>query len=65
MIIVAGAVLLTGAMLVSGGVVLALQSPPGRRPGIAMSICGGVLMLLAAFALFLSLVAIIPGAVRP
>jgi len=52
-------------MLVSGGVVLALQSPPGRRPGIVMSICSGVLMLLAAFALFLSLVAIIPGAVRP
>ena len=53
MIIVAVAVLVTGAMLLSGGTALALQSPKGKRAGIVMGVCGGVLMLLAGVAMLL------------
>ena len=61
MIIVAAAVLVTGAMLLSGGAALALQSPQGKRAGIVMSLCGGVLVLLAVLALFLFQGVIAPG----
>ena len=50
MIFVAGAVLLTGAMLVSGGAALALQSLQGKRAGIVMILCGAVLILLDVLA---------------
>ena len=55
MIIGSVAVLVTGAMLLSGGAALALQSPQGKRAGIAMSLCGGILVLPAALALCLFL----------
>ena len=42
--------MVAGAMLLSGGAALALHSPEGKRAGIVMGVCGGILMVLATLA---------------